>query len=264
MKPDLTVKKMKIEPANPTNQDNIRFSASVHNMGMATAGASKAGIKIGGETFPVKFNQGPITMQSSTAVIRLKKLPVGKYSVKFIADIDNQVRESNENNNEASLNFAVGLPMQMTDQIGGISAGLDPGNLQIVFKVIQENMMTYTFPGSNYFAIILRATKNYDAATVNGAVRVNLKYFAGGVLQHQQDLPQANMTTAGNLLTWNSGQTNYASACTSAIDRYCEVNVYVEDTVKSQDGESLDGDNNGQPGGQFHHTFYRGMSPPSP
>jgi hypothetical protein len=111
LKPDLTIKTMKIVPANPTTVDTIRFSAFVHNAGAANAPASKAGIKIGGETFPVLFSKPIITAGSSNAIVRLFKLErPGTYWVKFIADVNNDVAESNENNNMDSIKFTVVAP----------------------------------------------------------------------------------------------------------------------------------------------------------
>lgn len=111
LKPDLTIKTMKIEPANPTTLDTIRFSAFVHNAGAANAPASKAGIRIGGETFPVLYTKPALTAGSSNAIVRLKKIErAGTYWVKFIADANNDVSEANENNNMGSLKFTVVEP----------------------------------------------------------------------------------------------------------------------------------------------------------
>ena len=110
-KPDLVIKSMKIWPANPTTLDTIRFSAFVKNTQIATAPPSKAGIKIGGETYPVVFAKPAITSGSSTAIVRLKRITrPGTYWVKFIADVDNDVSELNENNNMESLKFTVVEP----------------------------------------------------------------------------------------------------------------------------------------------------------
>ncbi len=107
-KPDLIIKTMKIWPANPTTLDTIRFSAYVKNTKLSTAAPSKAGIKIGGETYPVVFTKPEIKGGSSTAIVRLKRLTIsGTYWVKFIADVDNDVSESNENNNMGKLKFTV-------------------------------------------------------------------------------------------------------------------------------------------------------------
>ena len=111
LKPDLTIKTMKIEPANPTTLDTIRFSAFVHNAGAVPAQASKAGIRIGGETYPVVFAKPPITAGSSNAIVRQLKIErADTYWVKFIADVDDDVSESNENNNMGSLKFSVVEP----------------------------------------------------------------------------------------------------------------------------------------------------------
>lgn len=109
--PDLTIKAMKIVPANPTTLDTIRFSAFVHNAGIATAPASKAGIKIGGETYPVIFAKLDIPGGSSSAIVRFLKIGrPGTYWVKFIADVNNDVSESKERNNMGSLKFRVVKP----------------------------------------------------------------------------------------------------------------------------------------------------------
>jgi hypothetical protein len=111
LKPDLTIKMMKITPANPTTADTIRFSAFVHNKGAATAPASKAGIRIGGETYPMVWNKPPITSQSSNAIVRLNQIErAGTYRVMFIADVNDDVDEIKENNNQDFLEFTVTEP----------------------------------------------------------------------------------------------------------------------------------------------------------
>lgn len=111
LKPDLTIKMMKITPANPTTADTIRFSAFVHNKGVVTAPASKAGIRIGGETYPMVWNKPPITSQSSNAIVRLNQIErAGRYRVMFIADVNDDVDEFNENNNQDFLEFTVSEP----------------------------------------------------------------------------------------------------------------------------------------------------------
>ncbi len=107
-KPDLIIKTMKIWPANPTTLDTIRFSAYVKNTKLSTAPPSKAGIKFGGETYPVLYAKPEIKGGASTAIVRLKQVTKsGTYWVKFIADVDNDVEELNENNNMGSLKFTV-------------------------------------------------------------------------------------------------------------------------------------------------------------
>jgi CARDB len=103
---------MKIVPTNPTTLDIIRFSAFVHNVGRATAPASKNGIKIGGETYPMIFSKPPLKIGSTWSIMRLFKLEQpGIYWVKFIADVDNDISELNENNNMVSLKFEVLKPV---------------------------------------------------------------------------------------------------------------------------------------------------------
>lgn len=267
LKPDLTIKMQKIEPASPTTADNIRFSAFVHNNGPATAPASKAGIRIGGETHPRVWNKPAIHSKSSNAIVRRMRIKrPGRYRVAFIADVDNNVDERNEKNNQAFIDFEVKAPQAPAKVSDAVQAQTPNGAItqfQNVFQIYDQHMMTYTFPGSNNFSFDLLTTKDVDKSTLtSGAIQVHLKYFDGGVLQSQQDLAGQFVSSTSKIIRWRSNSTSYASACTSALDRYCEVNLYLNDTVLSQGAEPLDGDRNGQPGGQYHHTFFRGSGAP--
>jgi subtilase family serine protease len=111
-KPDLTLKDPKIEPANPTTKDNIRFIASLVNIGLAPAPPSKNGIRVGGETKPKLGSYGIIPVDSPTTtkyvVARVMKITKpGNYIVTFIADANNDVDELNEGNNQIQLQFTV-------------------------------------------------------------------------------------------------------------------------------------------------------------
>lgn len=267
LKPDLVIKMQKIEPATPTTDDEIRFSAFVHNKGPFTAGASKAGIRIGGETHPRTWNKPAISSLSSNAIVRLKRIErPGRYRVTFIADVDNDVNESNESNNQAYIDFEVTAPPGPTRVSDMIRSNVPHGamaQIQNLFQIYDQHMMTYTFPGSNYFSFDLHTTKDVNESTLtSGAIQVHLKYFDGGVLQSQQDLTGQFVSSSSKIIRWRSNTTSYTSACSSAIDSYCEVNLYLNDSVMSQDAVQLDGDKNGQPGGQYHHTFFRGSGAP--
>ncbi len=56
--------------------------------------------------------------------------------------------------------------------------------------------------------------------------------------------------------------TPIAGLCTSTSTSYCFVEVTLQDSIKSKDGDILDGDGNGQPGGVYRHKFHRGMVQP--
>ena len=268
IQPDLVITNIKIEPANPTTYDTIKFSAEVTNTGMALAPASKVAVFIGGETFPVTFNQPPIGPNVTKVVVREFKMDkVGGYQVKFVADADGVVAESNEGNNTGKHAFRVikGIP---PSAVG--AAGLDVSNpagdiprMTIAFQIGEANMHNYSFPGNSNFVFYLRPTKSVDTATVEeSAIQVHLKYYNNGALQDEQTLSGHFGSKGPNLMRWESDQTPYGGNCTSTTTCYCEVNLTLQDNILSQDGVQLDGDGDGQPGGDYHHQFFLGMYHP--
>ena len=107
-KPDLTVRNMKITPANPTTQDTITFYAEIFNIGNQAAPAGKAGIRIGGETNPILYSFAHVYVNSPIKLSRQMKLgKEGNYKVIFIADVEKAIDELDESNNEGSLSFTV-------------------------------------------------------------------------------------------------------------------------------------------------------------
>ena len=107
-KPDLTVREMKIVPANPTTEDTITFSAKIFNIGTLIAPAGKAGIRVGGETNPVLYPFPLVTGNQWFNFGRQMKLDrEGNYKVVFIADVEKTIDELDETNNEGSLTFTV-------------------------------------------------------------------------------------------------------------------------------------------------------------
>jgi subtilase family serine protease len=106
--PDLSVKNIKIGPANPTTKDTIRFSAAICNAGDEATPKFKDSIRIGGESTPMVGNPRSIPGPYCAPAQRLMKITeAGNYRVTIKTDIDNAVPESNESNNEAFLDFTV-------------------------------------------------------------------------------------------------------------------------------------------------------------
>lgn len=142
---------------------------------------------------------------------------------------------------------------------------------EIVFQIVRESLLTYSFPGSNYFVLNLHTTKKFDPSSLNPAsISVNLKYFRNGKLTGQELLAgkfvKANSgnppTTPSTILRWKSDQTQWATQCTNSTDCYCQIDVSVYDMLLSEEGVKLDGDRDGAPGGHYYHRFFRGMSTP--
>ncbi|MEN8141334.1 MAG: hypothetical protein ABFR97_08950 [Thermodesulfobacteriota bacterium] len=98
---------------------------------------------------------------------------------KFIADIDNQVREANEGNNQGYLNFSVAKPMNMTSKVSplassttasNMASNIDPNRLKIAFQIIPKSLSlyNYNFPTTSYLTLHMSTTKRIDPSTVQG------------------------------------------------------------------------------------------------
>ncbi len=104
---DLQVARIGVTQSLTTGKDTV-FVAYIYNAGVARAPASKAMIRVGGETSGKIFNIPALYGGKSYTIRRTAKLNVGpSYRTTIIADIDKQVKEGDEHNNEAILNFSV-------------------------------------------------------------------------------------------------------------------------------------------------------------
>ncbi len=239
-KSDLTITKVKMYPTAPTTKNNISFTALIINKGTAAAPASKAAVYVGGETNPVKINVPALAPGASHSIMRKAQLNrPGKYRTKIIADADGAIHETKEDNNKVELDFRVIHP----------------------FYISKQNLLTYTFPGSNNFTVELRPSVPVNSSTVHdNKIQVSVKYFKDGALNRQETLP--GTFTSRYFMRWKSNPTPIAGLCTSTSTSYCLIDVTLQDTIQSQDGDILDGDGNGYPGGAYRHTFHRGMVQP--
>ena len=93
---------------NPTTARNTVFVASIYNAGEGSAPASKAMIRVGGETHGKIYNIPALAPGKSYTIRRMEKLNRAQnYRTVIVADVEQQVRETNEHNNDAVLNFRV-------------------------------------------------------------------------------------------------------------------------------------------------------------
>jgi len=112
--PDLTVVNPRVQPANPTVNDQIRLTATLNNIGDIPSGAFRTGVRIGGESQPKDAGYvghlDVTTPQSQQYVVsRLwNTTQPGKYVVEFFVDTQDDVQEHNENNNSIKFTIIVG------------------------------------------------------------------------------------------------------------------------------------------------------------
>lgn len=99
-KSDLVIKSVSRSPDCPTTTDQITFSATVGNIGRRDAGPSKAAFKVGGETYPPKYQVPELRPGDTHIVQRQLSLNVAQnYQNTITADVDDDVNEQRESNN---------------------------------------------------------------------------------------------------------------------------------------------------------------------
>ncbi|MCJ7688023.1 MAG: hypothetical protein MUO60_01650 [Clostridiaceae bacterium] len=106
--PDLVVFSLTHSPASPTTVDLITFTAVVKNIGTGSAGASTLSLQIGGESSPPTFSVPALAPGATYTVQRQLVLGLAQgYTSTAIADVDNDVTESDEANNQTTDTFSV-------------------------------------------------------------------------------------------------------------------------------------------------------------
>lgn len=111
--PDLVVESLTHSPSNPTTQTQITFTAVVRNMGTGQAGPSTVSFRVGGETPPGRTFAVPMLAPNQAfTVSRQEKLAVAQnYRNTVIADVNNDVRETDETNNQRTDDYTVTAPI---------------------------------------------------------------------------------------------------------------------------------------------------------
>ncbi|MFA9403759.1 MAG: CARDB domain-containing protein [Anaerolineales bacterium] len=105
---DLIVSNLAYSPSNLTTKSEITFSADVENIGTSASGPSILSFKVGGETHPELYDVPPLDSGETFTVERDVYLNVAQnYLNTVTADAGDNVRELNEDNNEATLSYRV-------------------------------------------------------------------------------------------------------------------------------------------------------------
>ena len=167
--PDLVVDSFAHEPVDPTTADDITLTAVVKNAGVAGAGPSVACIDVGGEDCgnpnqEMLYAVPALAEGETFELVRSVNLEVAQsYINNAVADLDDDVIESNEGNNTASDSFTVSEAQEavaMVYQVVSLPAhgsleGLDacsplqPCNLQSVQVTYEPDAL---FVGTDSFA----------------------------------------------------------------------------------------------------------------
>ena len=105
---DLIVESFTHNPAKPKTTDRITFTAVVKNIGRERAGPSTLSFRVGGETKAKMVDVSALRPGETFTVPRQEILSIAQnYRNTAIADVNNEVLESNEQNNKRTDNFTV-------------------------------------------------------------------------------------------------------------------------------------------------------------
>ena len=141
--PDLVISSLTHSPASPTTLDQITFTAVVKNIGTGSAGASTLSFQIGGESIPPTFSVPALAPGATHTVQRQLVLGVAQnYINTAIADVNNDVTESDETNNQRTDTFSVSGPPDLV--ISSLThSPASPTTLdQITFTAVVKNIGT--------------------------------------------------------------------------------------------------------------------------
>lgn len=106
--PDLVISSFTYSPASPNTANPITFTAVVENIGTGSANVSVLSFKIGGESNPPTFNVPALASGATYEVQRQEVFDIAQgYIYTVIADVNNDVTESDETNNQKKGTFIV-------------------------------------------------------------------------------------------------------------------------------------------------------------
>lgn len=231
LKPDLTIQKIVVIPANPTTRSTIHITAFILNQGMSAAGPFEAQLWIGGSSKPLSFKIKGLAPGKSYGIRWNGKLAIARtYRVRAVADSQNQVRESNEKNNQLYKDFTVKNP----PLVHVTSARWEPLHQGGKTKL----RITVIFSGP------------VDKSSITDMSTFRLYSYT----------PSARKAVRGHI-TWQSNNvmiwTSYDDVDNFLVfDPDAEFEIILDGSrAKDRYGQPLDGDNNGKPGGNYHEGF---------
>lgn len=101
--PDLVIQSLSHLPANPTTVDPVTLMAVVANEGTTASASCILTFKVGGETFPKRFNIPPLDPGTTHTVTRVYTFTAPyAFLIKAVVDADDEIMELDEENNEES------------------------------------------------------------------------------------------------------------------------------------------------------------------
>jgi hypothetical protein len=172
--PDLTVTGSSWTPTSPVETDSITASATVHNGGTASAGATNVNFYLGTTKVGTASVGALAVGASSTVSASIGTQTAGTYQLTAKVDESNTVIETNDaNNSYTNPSNLVVAPVQSSDLVG--TAAWSPGNPAagntVAFTVTVKNQGTIaTASGSHTVTLtVVDTSSNSTVKTLTGS-----------------------------------------------------------------------------------------------
>jgi hypothetical protein len=105
---DLIIHNFSVNPAHPRPRELVHFIVRIKNEGSATAPGCHASLKVGGETDPQIYTIPSLAPGATYTFVRNERFPWAmEFRATLVVDPYAEVVESNERNNQSSLDFSV-------------------------------------------------------------------------------------------------------------------------------------------------------------
>jgi hypothetical protein len=176
--PDLTVTNLTWSPANPSEADAIRLTATVRNGGTVASGATTLNITLGGTAAGTAQVGGLAPGATATVTVDAGRRGAGSYAAAATVDPANQVAETNEGNNT----FTSGSPLVVGQapgpdlQITGVTPNPSSpaAGQQVTFAVQVTNRGTSAAGASVTRVAVGGSTLNANTGAINAGQTVTV------------------------------------------------------------------------------------------
>ena len=125
-RPDLSVASISFSPANPTNEDPVTVNVTLANNGNASSGSFQWRLFYNGNVLATESTSSLGAGQSRQLSYNLGTNPAATIPIKVQVDPNGDIEETNENNNEKTVNLIVGE--QQLPDLSVASISFSPAN----------------------------------------------------------------------------------------------------------------------------------------
>jgi subtilase family serine protease len=138
MPPDLTIPAITWSPANPSRDDVVTFTINVRNLGAGRSDQFHLGYYIDG-TYQSTFVVGPMDAGASVNVTFTWKALPDAHDIRAVADYYQNLKETDESNNERTVTFSTLTPDLTVNNITWTPQDVAVGD-QVTFTAVIGNL----------------------------------------------------------------------------------------------------------------------------